>query len=97
MLSEAELEARIQAMADAHYGPGTIIEVHCKRDEDHVGDPVVWVRFVAKDGAMPFDPEGQVSFSLALRLAFDDWGDPAYPVSFFNPVSEYRKLFPAAA
>jgi hypothetical protein len=97
MLTTKELETRIQAMADAHYGPGTIIEVHCKRDEDHVGDPIVWVRFVAREDAMPFDPRGQNSFRLALRLAFDDWGDRAYPVSFFNPESEYRRLFPAAA
>ncbi len=54
MLSEAGLDARIQAMADAHHGPGTMIEVHCKRDEDHFGDPIVWVRFVAKEDAMPF-------------------------------------------
>ena len=97
MLDPAELERRIMAMADTVYPPGTIREVHCRRDLDHVNEPVVWVGFVVADGVMPFDPHRQLDFGLQLSRAFADWDDPAYPVTSFYPETEYRGLYPAAA
>ncbi|GGE13568.1 hypothetical protein GCM10011390_35820 [Aureimonas endophytica] len=97
MLDTKELERRILAMAVETFSADVILAVHCERGLDHVYEPVVWTRFVVAEGRMPLDAKVKLGFGLRLRLAFDDWGDAAYPVTFFYPESDYKRLYPAAA
>lgn len=99
MLDTSELERRILAMAKRTFGDEVILAAHCERDLDHVGDPLVWVRFVVADNAMPLKINRMVKldFGVDLSQCFRDWDDQAYPVTFFYPESEYRSVFAAAA
>lgn len=97
MLDINELEARVKEMAIETFSAEAIRDVRCHRDEEHVYGPVVWVHFVVADGKMPFEPDVSLTFGVRLRLAFDDWGETAIPVTSFYPESEYKALYPAAA
>lgn len=97
MTNEAQLKKSIEALAFDTFTREVVDRVDFRRDEDHMGAPVVWVTILVRDGRMPLGAAKTFPFGGLVSDAFRTAGDAAYPILSFVPVSEFKGVYPAAA
>ncbi|KQT53978.1 MULTISPECIES: hypothetical protein [unclassified Aureimonas] len=97
MNEKSDLEEAVKALALDVFTSDVVERVDFRPDEDHVGDPVVWVTILVRDGRMPLGAAKTFPFGGRVADAFRRSGETAYPILSFVPVSEFRGVYPAAA